>query len=395
MTDSDRIKKVLGRGVEEVIELDHLTDALKSGRKLRIKFGIDPTSPDLHLGHSVVLRKLRQFQDMGHTAVLIIGDFTATIGDPTGKTEARKPLTDKEVKTNFKKYIKLAGKILSKKNLEITHNSEWFRKEGSAAMLTLASAATVQQSLHRADFQKRIESGGDLTILELIYPVFQGYDSVKVGADVELGGTDQKFNLLMGRKIQRFYKMKEQDILTVPILEGLDGVKKMSKSLGNYIALDENPDSMFGKIMSINDNLIIKYFLLCTDLAESEIDKISSEISKKKMNPRDAKVRLAKEIVGIYHDLESANMAEEEFNRVFRSKEKPTEIPIFKTDRSGMDIVAILVGSGLASSKSEASRLIEQKGVRIDGVRVTDPSIIIKKEAIVQAGKRHFVRVVI
>lgn len=396
-TDTISIDELLTRGVEEVIDSEHLKKELESGRKFRIKFGIDPTKPDLHLGHAVVLRKLRQFQDLGHKAVLIIGDFTATVGDPTGRTEARKPLTKEEVKSNAKDYISHAMKILSKKNLEVRWNSEWHGKEGLGALMTLAQASTIQQSLQRADFKERISSGGDVTMLELLYPLFQGYDSVKVEADVELGGTDQKFNLLMGRRVQRFYKMAEQDIMTVPLLEGTDGVKKMSKSFGNYIALDESPDSMFGKIMSINDNLIEKYFLLCTGVSAEEIGKLMGQIKQKSVNPRDIKARLAKEIVSIYHNKKEAEKAEINWRNIFTAKEMPDEIPELKLGKPEIGIVDLLVETKLASSKGEARRLIEQGGVKVDGEKVADMSKILNipsKGILLQVGKRHFVRVI-
>ena len=261
--DEKTIEKILGRGVEEVIAKGHLEAALRSGKKLRVKFGIDPTAPDLHLGHAVPLRKLRQFQDLGHKAVLIIGDFTAMIGDPSGRVGARPPLTKERVKENMKRYLRQAGKIINVKNAEIHYNSKWLGKKQT--IIELSRAATVQQVLHREDFKKRIAEGGDVTLLEVLYPLLQGYDSVMVKADAEIGGTDQKFNLLMGRQIQRYFGMAEQDILMVPLLEGTDGVRKMSKSYDNYIGLDAVPSEMFGKIMSIPDQLIDKYYVFLTD----------------------------------------------------------------------------------------------------------------------------------
>lgn len=395
-TDKSAIDELLTRGVEEVIEENHLREALNSGRKLRVKFGIDPTGSHLHLGHAVALRKLRQFQDLGHKAVLIIGDFTATIGDPTGRSETRKPLTDKEVEENLKKYLKYAEKILSKKHLEVRYNSEWHKKEGLASMLTLASSATIQQVLHRADFRARIDAGSDVTFLEILYPLFQGYDSVKVEADVELGGTDQKFNLLMGRRIQRFYKMAEQDIMTVPILEGTDGVKKMSKSFGNYIALDEEPNEMFGKVMASSDGIMFKFAELCTDMPMSELKELKKSLEILGANPRDTKARIAHWVVKTYHGEKAADKAEEEFNRVFRSKELPANVPEIKIAKKEISVIDLLIEAGLVSSKSEARRLIEQGGVKIDGMKVAEVSLVVpinSKGLLLQAGKRHFAKI--
>ncbi|MDO8664654.1 MAG: tyrosine--tRNA ligase, partial [Candidatus Liptonbacteria bacterium] len=296
MNKVEAIKNITIKGVDEVIDRDHLEGELLSGKKLRVKFGIDPTSPDLHLGHAVVLRKLKEFENLGHKIVLIIGDFTAQIGDPSGRSETRKPLNATEIKKNMKKYLAQAGKVIDIKKAEILWNGKWFAKEGIAKMIELSSATSIQQVLRRADFKKRLDEGNDISLLEALYPVLQGYDSVKVKSDVEIGGTDQKFNLLMGRRIQRHFFMKEQDIITIPLLEGTDGERKMSKSFGNYISLDEDPDEMFGKIMSVPDKLVHKYFALCTDVSETDISKLEKELK-----PRDLKVRLGFEIVKLYH----------------------------------------------------------------------------------------------
>lgn len=379
-----------------MIERSHLERALRSKKKLRVKLGIDPTAPDLHLGHAVVLRKLRQFQDLGHKIVLIIGDFTGTIGDPAGRIEVRKPLTSQEVKRNEKNYLKELGKILDIKKVEVRHNSEWFLKEGIAAILALAKAGTIQQVLHRADFKKRLDEGKDITLLEAMYPLFQGYDSVKIKADIELGGTDQLFNVLMGRKIQRYFGLPEQDVLTVPLLEGTDGVKKMSKSMGNYIGLSDPPAEMFGKTMSINDKLIIKYFELCTDVPEKKIKELQRLLKTKKLNPRDAKMILAFEVVSLYHGKAKAKAASREFERVFKVGELPGEISQIKLKKKKIRIIDLLVDIGFASSKSAANRLVEQGGVRINGDRITDPKEIIeipKNGIIIRAGKRKFAKV--
>lgn len=380
--DEKTIEKILGRGVEEVIVKEHLEAALRSGKKLRIKFGIDPTAPDLHLGHTVPLRKLRQFQDLGHKAVLIIGDFTAMIGDPSGREGARPPLTQKQVKENMKKYLSQAGKVINLRNAEIHYNSKWLGKK-LKTIIELSRAATVQQVLHREDFKKRIAAGGEVTLLEVLYPLLQGYDSVMVGADAEIGGTDQKFNLLMGRQIQRYFGMAEQDILTVSLLEGTDGVKKMSKSYNNYIALDEKPLEMFGKIMSIPDHLIDKYYLLLTD----EDRKISE--------PRDAKLELAKNIVTAYRGQKAAETAQNEFVRIFREREVPSKIPAFKLPSEPLNILDLLVKLKLAVSKSQAKQLVGQGAVEIGGRLCKDWREKITPESgmLVKVGKRRFAKI--
>src|SRR3990170_1752431 len=386
-------KEILTRGVDEVIERKHLENALSSGKTLRVKLGIDPTSPDLHLGHAVVLRKLRYFQDLGHKTVLIIGDFTGMIGDPSGKSKARIPLTEKEVKTNMKEYLSQASKIIDVKKVEVRYNSEWLG-ESVKNILELAKAGTVQQVMQREDFRERIEKG--LTILETLYPLLQGYDSVKVRADVELGGTDQRLNLLMGRQVQRYFGMKEQDILTVPLIEGTDGVKKMSKSEGNYIGLRDKPADMFGKIMSINDNVILKFFSLCTDIPSKDLAAIEESLRRKHTNPRDIKARLGYEIVKLYHGEEAAGEAESEFNKIFQQKKLPTRIPVKNIKKGDISLVELICTIGAANSKSEARRLVEQGAVRLDHARALDHKEKIKIPSggtLVQVGKRKFVRV--
>ena len=386
----ERILSLLSRNVEEIIERDHLEAALRSGKKLRVKFGIDPTSPDLHLGHAVALNKLREFQDAGHTVVLIIGDFTARIGDPSGRSETRKPLEEKDIRANMKQYLVHAGKILNIKKVEVVHNSSWFAKEGISQFVQLAMAGTFQQVLRRADFKKRIDADQDITFLELLYPLFQGYDSVKVKADVEVGGTDQKFNLLMGRRVQRHFGMAEQDVMTLPILEGLDGVKKMSKSLGNYIGLTESPESMFGKIMSIPDALTEKYFLLCTSVQEKEISTL-----KKELGPKDLKERLGLEIVKRYHDEASAREAQENFEKTFSRREIPDDIPELKIKEKALPALDLALASGILKSKSEARRLIEQGGFEYEGSAVKDVKAMLtmKNGATLRIGKRHFFKI--
>lgn len=390
MFEGERIERLLRRNVEEVIDEKHLREALLSGERLRVKLGIDPTSPDLHLGHAVVLRKLKEFQDLGHQIVLIIGDFTAKIGDPSGRDEARKPLSDAEIKMNMEKYLDEAGKIINVKESEIFHNSSWFTKEGVDKIIELAGATSIQQVLRRADFKKRLKSDKDVSLLEVLYPAFQGYDSVKVRADVELGGTDQTFNLLMGRRIQRHFGIKEQDVLTVPLLAGLDGKKKMSKSLGNYIGLTENPNEMFGKIMSLPDKLIGKYFLLAAELEEAEIKKL-----KKELSPKDFKVRLGFEIVKLYHGEEAAELARQNFDKLFSKKEIPKDVPIYKPGKeplTTMGTTATLLGI----SNSEARRLVEQGAFERNGVVKKDPAekqVNYKDGETIKIGKKHFFRV--
>lgn len=389
ITDEKLIDEALTRGVEEVIEKDHLKKAMLSGRQLRVKFGIDPTSPDLHLGHAVALRKLKQFEDLGHKIVLIIGDFTARVGDPTGRSETRKPLTEKEIKLNLKEYLKQAGKILNIRRAEVNYNSKWLAKENMEKIFQLASAGTFQQMMKRADFKKRVDEGGDISVVELLYPLMQGYDSVKVKADVELGGSDQLFNLLMGRKVQRHFGQPEQDILTVPLLVGLDGVKKMSKSYGNYVGLDDEATDMFGKVMSLPDALIENYLLLCTGLVSDEIKNIM------KLPPRDAKVRLGKEITSIYHGEKDAGKAVENFEKIFSKKEIPEDAPeliLFGKEISAVDLVLL---SGVAESKSEAKRLIEQGALEVGGRVEKDIHAMLTPQNgdAVRIGKKYFARI--
>jgi len=393
----DLINKLLNRGVEEVIKREHLEKRLRAGEKLRIKLGIDPTMPELHLGHAVVLRKLRQFQDSGHKAVFIVGDFTATIGDPSGRSEQRPKLTKDEIKKNMENYVKEAGKILDMKKAEIRYNSEWYQNKDMSFLMELTSKFTIARSLERDDFQKRLKEDRDISILEIYYPLMQGYDSVEVRADVELGGTDQKFNLLMGRKVQKRYGLPEQDVLMTPLIEGTDGVKKMSKSLGNYIGLSETPTEMFGKTMSIPDDLMVKYFTLLTDVAESEIDQLRKDRLRPgsaARSPKEWKEALALEIVKMCHGDKAAGKAKAEFDRVFGAQGTPSEIAEVKVPGRRINIVDLLVKTGLAPSKSEARRLIEQGGVKIDGGVKSElnEQIIPQNNMLIQVGKRKFLK---
>jgi len=395
ITDKEKIKILLNRAVKEIINRDSLETKLKSGKVLRVKLGIDPTAPDIHLGHTVSLIKLKQFQDLGHKAVLIIGDFTATIGDPTGRLESRKPLLPQFVAENLKTYLKQIVKIIDVKKTEVRYNNEWFGKITPKKLFFLTSLATIQQALEREDFQKRLKSNQAITLTEVLYSLFQGYDSVMVKADIEIGGEDQKVNLLMGRRVQRAYKVPEQDILTTWLIEGTDGAKKMSKSSGNYIGIAEKPNVMFGKIMSIPDSLIIKYFRALTMIADSEIDKFEMELRSKKTNPRDIKGILAFEIVRMYHGEKNAKEADEEFNKVFRKHELPEKIPIAILKKGPYDVIDLLLKLNLVKSKSEARRLVNENAVKINSGIVKDSKIKINAASglVVQIGKKRFVKI--
>jgi len=397
ITDKKLIDEILMRGVDEIIKLEHLKKRLFAGEKLRVKFGIDPTSPDLHLGHTVALRKLKKFQDLGHQVILLIGDFTAKIGDPSGRSETRKVLTEEQVKKNMTDYEAQAAKVLDMNKVEVRYNSEWYKNKGAMFLFELTSKITVARAIERDDFKKRLKEDVDVSVLEVLYPLMQGYDSVELDADLELGGTDQKFNLLMGRKIQKRYGCKkEQDIMTVPLLEGTDGMNKMSKSLGNYIGITEKPNEMFSKIMSVPDSLIIKYFRLLTDVEEEEILKIQEDMRKSLLNPRDAKLRLAGEIVEIYYGEDDARVAREYFINTFSKKEIPDEVSEFVVDNDSIKLIDLLVKSGNATSLSDARRKIEQGGVSIDDEKITDAQAIITKEKngkVLKIGKFGFVKI--
>ncbi len=378
----DNIEKLLKRGVDEIIVEDHLKKELESGRKLRVKLGIDPTSPDLHLGHTVVLRKLKQFQELGHKIVLIIGDFTGQIGDPSGRSESRVPLSENEIKGHMKDYLDQAGKVIDVKKTEVRYNSEWHEKDGLKKMLELMRSATVQQILKREDFQKRLSEDAEISLLETVYPLLQGYDSVAIKADIELGGTDQKFNLLVGRRVQRHFGMAEQDIMTVPLIEGTDGVKKMSKSYGNYIGLNDEPNDMFGKIMAIPDVLIEKYFTYLTDIDQP-----------KDLGPYESKMLLAETIVEMYH-LKKSKKAKEEFINAFSKNEIPANIPELKVKNKEINIIDLLIQSGV-ESRSEARRLVEQGAIEIGGEIKRDykEDLILAGGEILKRGKRNFFRI--
>ncbi len=388
-------------GTVEIIPEDELVkkieQSIKTNKPLRIKLGADPTRPDLHLGHAVVLNKLRHFQDLGHTAVLIIGDFTAMIGDPTGRSKTREPLTLEKAKENGISYLEQATIILKKENLEVRHNSEWLGKMTFRDVIELSAKYTVAQLLERDDFSKRYNSGIPISVHELLYPLAQAQDSVAIQSDVELGGTDQKFNLLVGREIQRLNGMEPQCILTMPILEGTDGIEKMSKSYDNYIAITEDPINMFGKVMSIPDNLITRYYQYALFANIDELNRIKIGLENGTIHPRDCKVELAKRIVVKYHNPQAAERAYEHFEKVFKNKEIPDEIDDYFLDSPLTDLMIqdILVSSNLCSSKKEAKRLIEQGGVYVDSVKIEDPfaKIDISVPKIFKVGKRKFLRI--
>ena len=371
--------RLLTRGVAEVIVKEDLEKDLASGKKLRVKLGIDPTAPDLHLGHTVPLRKLRQFQDAGHQAVLIIGDFTAMIGDPSGRAGAREPLTEEQVQKNLKKFLEHASKVLDINKLEVRYNSEWLSKLSIAQWLEIQGKITVAQIIDREDFKKRLHEGAVVGLHELSYPVMQAYDSVIVKADIELGGIDQKLNLIAGRELMQKMGMKPQNIIMTPLIEGLDGVKKMSKSLGNYIALDAEPNEMFGKIMAVPDELLPKYYETLTD-TEFPVGE----------DPRTAKLALGRIIVGMYYGEKAGENVVENFISVFSNKEKPKDMPELRVD-SNIALIELLVSAGV-KSKSEARRLIEQDGVKIDDEVKKEPNEIVKvkDKSVLQIGKRKF-----
>ncbi|HEY9164873.1 MAG TPA: tyrosine--tRNA ligase [Candidatus Kryptonia bacterium] len=391
---------LIKRGAAEIIPEDELTlkieKSLKTNTPLNVKLGCDPSRPDLHLGHSVVLRKLRQFQDLGHTITLIVGDFTGMIGDPSGRNKARPSMTLDETRSNGESYFRQALKILSPNNLKIVYNSEWLAKMNFQDVIKLASKYTVARMLERDDFEKRYHSEEPISVHEFLYPLAQAMDSVAIKADIELGGTDQKFNLLVGRDIQREFGLEPQVILTMPLLVGIDGVEKMSKSMGNYIAITDSPGEMYGKTLSIPDTLIYDYFVLLTNLRETELSNIKSELDLGRVNPRDLKRRLAREIVTLYHNKNAAHQAEEEFDRIFVRKEVPDEIEERTIKHFEPPVTSqLLIELGVAPSKSEARRLVLQGGVTIDGAKVTDPNAVVNfsKPFILKVGKRKFYRI--
>ncbi len=392
---------LIRRGASEIIPEDELVmkleRSLKSGEPLNIKLGCDPSRPDLHIGHAVVIRKLAQFQQLGHQAILIIGDFTGMIGDPTGRSVTRPALSLEETRANGRSYFEQAAKILDPDKTRIVHNSEWLAKMSFEDVIRLASKYTVARMLERDDFTKRYKNGEPISVHEFLYPLAQAMDSVAIKSDVELGGTDQKFNLLVGRDIQRESGIEPQVILTMPLLVGTDGVEKMSKSYGNYIGISESPKEMYGKTLSIADSLILTYFELVTAVSKGDLQLIKEELEKPETNPRNLKRRLAREIVSLYHTPEEAVKAEEEFDRIFIKKELPDEIPEMEWTRANgnISITDLITQVSFAPSKSEARRLVQQGGVTFNNQKISDPSttVIIEKDNILKVGKRKFIRI--
>ncbi|MBL6735423.1 MAG: tyrosine--tRNA ligase [Shewanellaceae bacterium] len=395
MADQQQLAQI-HRGIDEILVEKELLEKLKASRSLTIKFGADPTACDLHLGHTVILNKLRQFQQLGHHVVFLIGDFTAMVGDPTGKNNTRPPLTREEVLSNAKTYTDQVFKILDPERTTVRYNSEWLEQLGAGGLVSLASQQTVARMLERDDFKKRYAGGTAIAIHEFLYPLLQGYDSVALKSDIEIGGSDQKFNLLMGRELQKAHGQKPQVVMTMPLLVGLDGVKKMSKSQHNYIGVTEHPSDMFGKLMSISDDLMWSYFELLSFKALTDIEALKSDVLAGS-NPRDVKILLAKEIVARFHDEAAAAKAELDFVNRFQKGAVPDDMPHVElsSESTGLMIAHILKEAQLVQSTSEAMRMIRQGAVKIDGVKIDDPKLTIDvdTEAVYQVGKRKFAKV--
>ncbi len=394
----DKMKIIL-KGVDTIIDEKELEAKLlkaeKENRKLVIKLGLDPSAPDIHLGHTVVLRKMKQLQDLGHHVIIIIGDFTGKIGDPTGKSKTRVALTTEQVLENAKTYEKQIFKVLDKEKTEVRFNSEWLSKLNFEDVVKLASTITVARMLEREDFKNRYQNNTPISVHEFFYPLMQGYDSVAIKADIELGGTDQRFNLLMGRSLQKEFNQEPQTVIMMPIIEGLDGVNKMSKSLGNYIGVDEEAGLMYQKAMEIPDELIIKYYNLVTDVHPDIIAEIEKDLKEDRKNPRDIKMGLAKEIVTLYHGEEKANFAEERFKSVFQKGQIPTDILTVKSSKENFDLAQIVVDNKLSPSKSELRRMAKQGGVKVNQEKVEDLSKVeLLDELVVQVGKKKFIKIV-
>jgi tyrosyl-tRNA synthetase len=384
----------LAKGAVDLIDKKDLRSKLARGKPLTVKVGFDPTAPDIHLGHTVVMRKMKHFQQLGHRVIFLIGDFTGMIGDPTGKKATRPPLSPEQIAANAETYKQQVFKILDPQKTEVMFNSEWLGALGSAGMIRLAAKYTLARILEREDFRKRFEAHQPIAVHELLYPLAQAYDSVALKCDVEMGGTDQLFNLLVGRDLMREYDLEPQVVLTMPLLEGLDGIEKMSKSLGNYIGIDEEPQSMFGKVMSISDDLMWKYYLLCTDLAQPEIDALRAG-----NKPMEAKKRLARTIIQEFHSSDAAEMAEEEFRRVFSERQAPTDVQEVNLPAANEPqfLTKVIVAAGLAESNKDAQRTVAQGGVLVDDRKVDDPRHTLDASAgrayVLKVGKRRFARV--
>lgn len=403
MVSVEQQLKIIKRGVAEILPEALLVEKLKrsiaTGAPLKVKLGLDPTAPDIHLGHTVVLRKLKQFQDLGHHIIIIIGDFTGRIGDPTGRSETRKPLTDDDIRRNAKTYEEQIFKILDREKTQVSFNSTWLAPLTFADVVNLAARYTVARMLEREDFTKRFKEGRPISVHEFFYPLMQGYDSVALAADIEFGGTDQKFNLLMGRHLQEEFGQEPQVAIMMPILEGLDGVQKMSKSLGNYIGIDEAPTEIYGKSMSIPDALMVRYYELVTDVSLEELDNIRTGLENGTLHPRDTKMRLAHTLVRLYHGEAMADQAQNEFIKVFQQGELPDDIPEFQFEQQteAIWLPKLLTQLMLASSSSEAKRAVQQGSVKINGEKITDTDakLTVADGMIVQVGKRKFAKIVL
>jgi len=396
MVNVEKTLALIKRGTQEILVESELVDRLEKGRPLRVKCGFDPTAPDIHLGHTVLINKLKEFQDLGHQAILLIGDFTAMIGDPTGKSATRPPLSFEQARENAKTYESQVFKILDRKKTEVVYNSEWMNRKNATDMIRLAASYSVARMLERDDFNKRYKGGQSIAIHEFLYPLIQGWDSVELKADVELGGTDQKFNLLVGRELQKEQGQVPQIVITTPLLEGLDGVKKMSKSLGNYIGVDESPDDIFGKIMSISDDLMWRYFELLSFRPLEEIREFKANVEKG-ANPRDIKFHLASELVARFYDPNDADKAQQSFIARFQKGTMPEEMPELELQSQGgvLAIANLLKEANLTSSTSDALRMIKQGAVKMDGEKIVDSKLEIAagSNAVYQVGKRKFARV--
>ena len=396
MIPVDEQLKTIRRGTSEIIDEKDLAKLLATGKPLKVKAGFDPTAPDLHLGHTVLLHKMRQFQELGHEVIFLIGDFTGMIGDPTGRSETRKNLTPQEVQENAKTYLAQVYKILDPNKTTIAYNSEWMNKFSSVNMIELAAHYTVARMLERDDFQKRLAKNLPVSIHELMYPLIQGYDSVALKSNIELGGTDQKFNLLVGRDLQRAYGQKPQVVLTMPLLEGTDGIQKMSKSLGNSIGVFDTPNEMFGKIMSISDDLMWRYYELLSQISSDDLDAMKKQSKAGILNPKNAKIDLAKEIVALYHSPDLAKTAFTEFENVFKKKNLPEDIPVAKGWGDGLrGICNILKEHNLTDSTSAARRLIQQGSVTINGEKISDVNQELpgNQEYLIKVGKKRFLKI--
>ncbi len=390
----DEQLEIIAAGTVQVESPAELRARLERGRPLRIKLGCDPSSPDLHVGHGTVLWRLRRMQDLGHRIIFIVGDFTARIGDPSGKTKTRPMLSEEEVRANAATYAAQVGKILDVSRCEVRYNSEWFSELGAAGLMELTSHYTVARMLERDEYANRFAAGEPISVRELLYPLVQGYDSVAIEADIEIGGTDQTFNLLVGRDIQRGYGQEPQVIMTYPLLVGLDGVQKMSKSLGNAIGIAEPPHEMFGQLMSISDDLMPQYYELLLERAQEQVAQLEADIASGVVHPMRAKADMAKQVTALYHGQEAAEEAEAEFDRVFSARQAPSETPVLAWAEPEATTLQLVVASGCASSNSEARRLIQSGAVRIDGVKTTDPLQVhhVGEGRALKVGKRHFTR---